>query len=167
MGQLANKSTVAAAKHLILLGFGEWGTGNGEREGVAKKFSIHGFLLRCHGVSPPRAGFATKFTKRRGATALARDHRSAAHLTRGVPPLEAARQRRGLKVAVLFLSLLRGCSVGRPSPGVCASPRPAVRVRCPRHGIGFSSRHGMTLKAFANYLRPIGSKIGLLGDSLP
>ena len=31
MGQLANKSTVAAsAKHLILLGFGEWGTGNGE-----------------------------------------------------------------------------------------------------------------------------------------
>lgn len=121
-----------------------------------------GFL--SHGVFNAKI---TKNTKRRGAIALARDHRSAAHLTRGVPPLEAARQRRGLKVAVLFLSLLRGCSVGRPSPGVSAPPRPSVRVRCPRHGIGFSSRHGMTLKAFANYLRPIGSKIGLLGDSLP
>ena len=40
MGQLANKSTVAAsAKHLILLGFGEWGTGNREWGGVAKKIS--------------------------------------------------------------------------------------------------------------------------------
>ena len=108
-----------------------------------------------------------RFAPSRGGESAARDHGSAAHLTRGVPPLEAARQRRGLKVAVLFLSLLRGCSVGRPSPGVSASTRPAVCVRCPRHGIGFSSRHGMTLKAFANYLRPIGSKIGLLGDSLP
>ena len=56
MGQLANKSTVAAsAKPLILLAeIGFWGTGNGEwgtgrrRE---KIFLSHGFLLRCRGVS--------------------------------------------------------------------------------------------------------------------
>jgi hypothetical protein len=35
--------------------------------------------------------------------ACRRDHGSAAHLTRGVPPLETARQRHGLKVAMMFL----------------------------------------------------------------
>ena len=43
--------------------------------------------------------------------ARSRDHGSAAHLTRGVPPLEAARRRSGLKVALLSLWLLGNCPV--------------------------------------------------------
>ena len=77
---------------------------------------------------------------------LRRDHGRAAHLTRGVPPLEAAHRRSGLKVAVLFLCFSGTVRCGRPSPSVSAPPRPAVCVRCPRHGTGPAGRHGRTRK---------------------
>ena len=91
--------------------------GNGEREGVAKKFfCAMGFFCAAGAFRPLARVFEPRSFKRK-------DHKE--HKEAG---------------------------------GYSA---------CARHGIGFSSRHGMTRKAFANYLRPIGSKIGLLGDSLP
>ena len=75
--------------------------------------------------------------------AYRREPRNAAHLTRGVLPREATRRRRGLKVAVSFLSLHGGCLfhatfARRLRVASTFGPRqmPATqkRRRCRRHG---------------------------------